>query len=307
MIINMNGAKAPETPSPVLQEKTVTPETLPTVIGADEGYDGLSQVTVNPDAQLKAENIRSGKSIFGVTGAFTGETIVETGTAGLAQALCGPDTSYDTTLHVINAADWGTDIIAITGSFKSNGLLDIELPHMNQFRDPANARIVSILTSGGYSSLYKLRLGEGDVYYVNYLVGTNPNYFFDIHIEDVAKHFVSAGNPSQFPRVPFTVDPNTNIVTIPSKYTSLDVFACRGGDDFTVIIPENIAAIGNSFCYFSYGKVTMKMLSSTPPSIKESTLTNKVQKIIVPAGSLATYQKATYWSKKASIMEEATQ
>ena len=72
MIINMNGAKAPETPSPVLQEKTVTPETLPTVIGADEGYDGLSQVTVNPDAQLKAENIRSGKTIFGVTGSFEG-------------------------------------------------------------------------------------------------------------------------------------------------------------------------------------------------------------------------------------------
>ena len=73
MIINMNGAKAPETPSPVLQEKTVTPETLPVVIGADEGYDGLSQVTVNPDSQLKAENIRSGKTIFGVTGTFVGE------------------------------------------------------------------------------------------------------------------------------------------------------------------------------------------------------------------------------------------
>lgn len=70
----MNGAKAPETPSPTLQEKTVTPETLPTVIGADEGYDGLSQVTVNPDAQLKAENIRSGKTVFGVEGTFEGET-----------------------------------------------------------------------------------------------------------------------------------------------------------------------------------------------------------------------------------------
>lgn len=73
MIINMNGAKAPETPSSVLQEKTVTPETLPTVIGPDAGYDGLTQVTVNPDSQLKAENIRSGKTIFGVTGAFVGE------------------------------------------------------------------------------------------------------------------------------------------------------------------------------------------------------------------------------------------
>lgn len=78
MIINMNGAKAPETPSPVLQEKTVTPQTLPTVIGADEGYTGLSQVTVNPDTNLKAENIRSGKTIFGVDGSFVGEPVYTT-------------------------------------------------------------------------------------------------------------------------------------------------------------------------------------------------------------------------------------
>ena len=74
----MNGAKAPETPSPVLQEKTVTPATLPTVIGADEGYTGLSQVTVNPDTNLKAENIRSGKTIFGVDGSFVGEPVYTT-------------------------------------------------------------------------------------------------------------------------------------------------------------------------------------------------------------------------------------
>ena len=66
----MNGAKAPETPSPVYQEKTVTPETLPTVIGADEGYDGLSQVTVNPDANLKSENIKYGATVFGVEGSY---------------------------------------------------------------------------------------------------------------------------------------------------------------------------------------------------------------------------------------------
>lgn len=75
MIINMNGAKAPETPSPVMQEKTVTPETLPVVIGPDEGYDGLTQVTVNPDSQLIPTNIRSGKTIFGVEGTFTGGSL----------------------------------------------------------------------------------------------------------------------------------------------------------------------------------------------------------------------------------------
>ena len=65
----MNGAKAPE-PSPELQEKTVTPETLPVVIGTDEGYDGLSQVTVNPDANLKSENIKYGQTVFGVEGSY---------------------------------------------------------------------------------------------------------------------------------------------------------------------------------------------------------------------------------------------
>lgn len=65
----MNGAKAPE-PSPELQEKTVTPETLPVVIGTDEGYDGLSQVTVNPDADLKSENIKYGSTVFGVEGSY---------------------------------------------------------------------------------------------------------------------------------------------------------------------------------------------------------------------------------------------
>ena len=97
----MNGAKAPETPSSVLQEKTVTPETLPTVIGADEGYDGLSQVTVNPDSQLKAENIRSGKTIFGVAGAFVGEPtyVNEIDIA----ALGGVSTSHPIYVPVIGA------------------------------------------------------------------------------------------------------------------------------------------------------------------------------------------------------------
>lgn len=94
MIINMNGAKAPETPSSVLQEKTVTPETLPTVIGPDAGYDGLTQVTVNPDAQLKAENIRSGKTIFGVAGAFVGEPTAGIDYTGLTGRACTLDLNF---------------------------------------------------------------------------------------------------------------------------------------------------------------------------------------------------------------------
>ena len=74
--------------APILQEKAVMPSTVTQSITADNGYDGLSKVTVNGDADLIANNIKSGTNIFGVIGTYVDSTPIEISTnAGMEAVL----------------------------------------------------------------------------------------------------------------------------------------------------------------------------------------------------------------------------
>lgn len=76
-IANIAAVAGSIAPAPTLQDKTVTPTTAEQTITAGEGYDGLGTVTVNGvtadiDSNITAENIKSGVTILGVTGTYTG-------------------------------------------------------------------------------------------------------------------------------------------------------------------------------------------------------------------------------------------
>ena len=83
----------------------------------------------------------------------------------------------------------------------------------------------------------------------------------------------------------------------------------RCGDLEDVTISANVTRMdGSSFSYIGTNTTgtTIRMLGSTPPQIFTNTFQYaNITKIIVPQGSLTTYQTASNWTAYASLMEEA--
>ncbi len=114
--------------TPKLQDKSVTPETLPTRISPDSGYAGLEGVTVNKPAELVSANIKKGVQLLGYTGTYETPTETKTVTPAAFPTQVAPDTSgYHLSSVTVNAptnlsADnirKDTVIAGITGTYET--------------------------------------------------------------------------------------------------------------------------------------------------------------------------------------------
>ena len=157
--------------APTLQEKTVTPSTSAQSITADNGYDGLSKVTVNGDANLTADNIKSGTSIFGVTGSYAGSsqnlqsksvTYTSNGTATVM-----PDSGYDglssvdVTVDVASVSTVSTVTINCEGNDSSAFWLSPDgVFHKTNLNVGANTIIVTPYSPIGLHNTYGYQLNN---------------------------------------------------------------------------------------------------------------------------------------------------
>lgn len=160
--------------TPRLQTKVVVPSSDGSDVVADDAFDGLAKVTVEGDSDLRAENIRSGVNIFGVTGAFSGaaprlqtKSVTPSNSEQRVQADSGFDglmqvtVDGDSDLAAANIKS-GVNIFGVTGTYSGN------TPRTQTKTVTPKASSQTIKPDSGYDGLSQVTVnGDSDLVAAN--------------------------------------------------------------------------------------------------------------------------------------------
>lgn len=127
----------------VLQSKTVSPSESAQTIKADNGYDGLSQVTVNAVSRTYVGSGVTKKSAATYTPSTSNQTIAA------SQYLSGAQTIKGDANLVAGNIKSGVSIFGVTGTYAAAGVpaaVAITMWRLMPLRTPTPALVLGVLT-----------------------------------------------------------------------------------------------------------------------------------------------------------------
>lgn len=309
---------------PELQAKSVTPSAAQQVVTPDADFAGLSSVTVEPgtdtsDATAVADDIRLGKTAYGADGKMTGTIEDYDGTSEPASGKSLFQQRADGTLKDVTAGDLeGITNITSHAFYQCDSLTSIAIPDsVTNIGERAFYKCISLksivipdnVTSIGYNvfsechSLKSVILG-------NSLTVIAGSAFYN------CRSLISIAIPDNVTRIreySFEYCSSLTNALIGNGVLYIDVYAFVHDENLTDIkIGNSVKNIDGAAFYDCSTNTelggTYTILATIPPRIQSDTFDNaKINKIIVPKGTLDAYKSATNWAALADKIEEATE
>lgn len=144
----------------ISQSKGVTPGRSSRTVYPDEGYNTLSSVTVSGDDDLVSGNIRSGVTIFGVTGTYGNVLQSKSATPKSYSFYVRPDEGYDalSSVYVIGDADLvpanireGVTIFGVAGTYSTGQVYQTKTVTPSRYA-------FDVIADAGYDALARVRV-----------------------------------------------------------------------------------------------------------------------------------------------------